>query len=312
MIRRLAALAAAMLVALGSIPALALPPGGTFSDDNGNPHEGFIEAIAAIEVTRGCSTDGTLYCPDDPVTRAQMASFLARAFELDPSAIDWFSDDDGSTHEPNINKVAEAGITLGIDDDAYGPSELVTRAQMASFLARALDLPASVTDWFHDDDGSSHEANINAVAEAGITLGCDKEGHYCPDALVERDQMASFIGRALGLDPVEVPPGWPTDGTPLTDDEARALFSIYFQPEDVEVALVVAQCESNLDPTAVNPSGLHGGLFQHAISAWDDRATNAGWEEASIFDPEANTAVSAWLVEVDGWWHWSCWHRFFG
>ena len=84
------------------------------------------------------------------------------------------------------------------------------------------------------------------------------------------------------------------------------MFSLYFEPHDVDTALRVAQCESNLDPTAVNPSGLHGGLFQHAISAWDSRATAAGWAGASIFDPEANTAVSAWLVEVDGWWHWSC------
>ena len=84
---------------------------------------------------------------------------------------------------------------------------------MASFLARALDLPASETDWFTDDDGLSHESNINAVADAGITLGCGT-GIYCPADLVPRDQMASFLARALGLDPIIPPP--PTTTTTTT------------------------------------------------------------------------------------------------
>ena len=91
----------------------------------------------------------------------------------------------------------------------------------------------------------------------------------------------------------------------LTEEEAIALFSKYFEPDDVETALRVAKCESNLDPSAWNPNG-HGGLFQHAISAWDARAEAAGWAGADIFDAEANTAVSAWLRYKDGWWHWTC------
>lgn len=91
----------------------------------------------------------------------------------------------------------------------------------------------------------------------------------------------------------------------LSEEQAIALFSIYFKPEDVDTALRVAKCESNLDPSAWNPNG-HGGLFQHAISAWDSRAEAAGWPGASIFDAEANTAVSAWLLYKDGWWHWTC------
>ena len=59
-----------------------LPDGGsfsgTFSDDDGSVHEGMIEAIAAAGITAGCSTtDPTLYCPNDYVSRGQMATFLA-------------------------------------------------------------------------------------------------------------------------------------------------------------------------------------------------------------------------------------------
>ena len=44
---------------------------------------------------------------------------------------------------------------------------------MATFLVRAFDLPATGTDYFGDDNANKHEANINALARAGITSGCD-------------------------------------------------------------------------------------------------------------------------------------------
>ena len=71
--------------------------------------------------------------------RAQMASFLARALLLEPVAVGPFVDLDGAAgHQRNINAIWKAGITLGCSPDGtqYCPTELVTRAQMASFLAR--------------------------------------------------------------------------------------------------------------------------------------------------------------------------------
>ena len=67
---------------------------------------------------------------------------------------------------------------------------------MASFIARALDLPPATHDYFSDDNGQTHEADINKVAEAGITGGC-ADGRYCPTGPVYREQMASFLARAL-------------------------------------------------------------------------------------------------------------------
>ena len=58
----------------------ALPPGGTFRDDDGNAHEGAIEAIAAVGITKGCNPpDNDMFCPNGAVTRGQMAAFLHRA-----------------------------------------------------------------------------------------------------------------------------------------------------------------------------------------------------------------------------------------
>ena len=75
---------------------------------------------------------------------------------------------------------------------------------MASFLVRALQLPAGDEDFFLDDDSSSHEASINALRQAGITTGCRLgRDHYCPSDPVSREQMASFLARALGLEPID-------------------------------------------------------------------------------------------------------------
>ncbi len=111
-----------------------------------------------------------------------------------------FRDDDGSMFEADIDWLAEAGITLGCNppyNDEFCPRADVTRAQMATFLVRALDLPAATTDYFVDD-GPPHEVNINALAEAGITLGC-ADGLFCPNDAVSRQQMATLLVRALSL-----------------------------------------------------------------------------------------------------------------
>lgn len=107
----------------------------------------YVERLAELEVTRGCDTDPLRYCPEDPVKRSQMASFLVRAFDLDAAEPAGFADTAGNTHEDNIDALAAAEITVGCDTDPlrYCPNDPVTRAQMATFLVRALDLEARST-----------------------------------------------------------------------------------------------------------------------------------------------------------------------
>lgn len=47
-----------------------------------NPFYSFIDRMAVLGITLGCSSNPPLYCPNDSVTRAQMAAFLVRAFDL--------------------------------------------------------------------------------------------------------------------------------------------------------------------------------------------------------------------------------------
>lgn len=173
------------------VPDDFTPP---FWDDDGSVHEGNINALVDRGIAFGCAPDQ--YCPNDPMLRTTMAVYLARALDLPPTDVDFFTDDNGSEYEAEINSIAAAGITLGCDEGLYCPDRPVTRGQMASFLVRAFTLPSSDTNFFTDDDTSVHHDNINALAEAGVTVGCE-EGLYCVNQWVTRGQMASFIERAL-------------------------------------------------------------------------------------------------------------------
>jgi hypothetical protein len=136
---------------------------------------------------------------EEPVTRAEMARELSRVFRLPVTTIDFFTDDTGRAEHAAINRVAAAGITSGCDEDRFCPDAEVTRAQLASFLDRALELPQTDADAFADDAGLVHEAAINRVAAAGLTAGCG-EGRYCPDGTVTRSQLIRFLGRAVNFD----------------------------------------------------------------------------------------------------------------
>ena len=166
----------------------------SFSDTAGHRFETEIEWLAAQGITRGCSAER--YCPRESVTRGQLAAFLTRAFQLPASDRDYFRDDAGSAFEDDINRIAHAGVTTGCGARLYCPQTVVKRDQMATFLVRALDVPATSGDYFDDDERGAHEDSINRLAAAGIVQGCD-ERSYCPRERVTRAQMAVYLYRSL-------------------------------------------------------------------------------------------------------------------
>ena len=167
-----------------------------FSDVGNSLFYDDILWMAQAGITGGCGSGR--FCPTSSVTRGQMASFLARALDLPATATDYFTDDEDSIHENDINRIAAAGITGGCasGEPKFCPSVAVKRGPMASFLARALDLQPTATDYFTDDSESIHEDNINRIAAAGITGGCSAT-LYCPSSVVTREQMAAFLHRAF-------------------------------------------------------------------------------------------------------------------
>jgi spore germination protein YaaH len=101
------------------------------------------------------------------------------------------------------------GITVGCSPTLFCPNARVTRAQMALFLDRALDLPSANSNYFDDDNGVTGEGSINALAKARITGGCGPR-RFCPASTVTREQIALFLVRALKL---------PTTKTDYFDDD---------------------------------------------------------------------------------------------
>ncbi len=167
----------------------------------------FIENLARSGVTGGCG--GGNYCPNNPVTRAQMAVFLERgmrgsSFSPPPATGTRFLDVPANAFAAAfIEQLAADGITGGCGGGNYCPNNLVTRAQMAVFLLRAANgagfVPPPATGVFADVPPGSFAANfIEQLAADGITGGCGG-GNFCPGAPVTRAQMAVFLVRTFDI-----------------------------------------------------------------------------------------------------------------
>ena len=167
----------------------------------------YVERLADLGITHGCATEPARFCPEGPVTRAQMASFLARAFGLEapegsPEVV--FSDVGEGVHTDSIYALAASGITVGCASEPearFCPGRPTTRAQMASFLNRARIVSAvgsgvAVAE-FEDVEGV-HAPAVAALEGLGVFEGtaCG-EGLFCPGEPVRRWTMAVWLVRVL-------------------------------------------------------------------------------------------------------------------
>jgi hypothetical protein len=188
-------------------------PGGTFADvPPTSPFFTWIEALFKAGITGGCQAMPLLYCPDQEVTRAQMAVFLLRgihgaAYQPPAATGTMFADvPSGLALADWIEELAREGITSGCatSPPQYCPNASVTRAQMAVFLLRALHgagyIPPPATGTvFADVPASDPFAPwIEQLAAEGITGGCGG-GNYCPNQAVTRAEMAVFLVRTFNL-----------------------------------------------------------------------------------------------------------------
>ena len=173
----------------------------------------FIHAIYDAGITGGCSVSPVLkYCPNQTVTRAQMAIFLLRGIHgssYAPPAVG------ASTGFGDVNtdywaaawikQLVAEGITAGCGNSNYCPDAPVTRAQMAIFLLRSkhgvsYSPPAVGASTGFGDVNTDYWAVawIKQLVAEGITSGCGS-GSYCPELAVSRDQMAVFLTKTFNL-----------------------------------------------------------------------------------------------------------------
>ena len=75
----------------------------------------------------------------------------------------------------------------------------MTRGEFAAMTARILDLQERGVDPFEDDDGHRFERDIELIAHAGITKGCDPPANrrFCPDRPITRGEVSAFVRRSV-------------------------------------------------------------------------------------------------------------------
>ena len=180
-----------------------IPP--VFEDvPEGSAHAEGIATVARLRITVG--TSATTFSPSESVTRAQMATFMARTWSAAgrdcPTSGFGFFDDvaAGSSHATGIDCMSALNVIKGTAPRTFSPSESVTRAQMATFMARAWraagrDCPTSGAASFTDVPASStHAESIRCISALGITQGTTAET-FSPSESVTRAQMATFLTR---------------------------------------------------------------------------------------------------------------------
>jgi hypothetical protein len=167
-----------------------------------------VNTLARNGVTAGCG--GGHYCPDAPVTRAQMAVFLLVSKEgagyAPPACVTpRFADVPCSNPFASwINELALRNVTGGCSATNYCPEAAVTRDQMAVFLLVTREgagyvPPACTNPTFTDVPCSNPFARwIYELVARAITSGCGG-GNYCPTSPVTRGQMAVFLVTTFGL-----------------------------------------------------------------------------------------------------------------
>ncbi len=155
-----------------------------FIDINGDPNANDIARIYGLGITTG--TSATTYSPNSPVIRGHMALFLTRLYRQAtgndaPTADTPFTDISNRTvqQETAIGQIYRLGVTTGTSATTYAPGDVVTRRQMASFVARiyraldaitsgtVADAPTALEVTVSGSDATALEVNWTAPSDTG-------------------------------------------------------------------------------------------------------------------------------------------------
>jgi hypothetical protein len=174
-----------------------------------------IEKVLRAAITSGCG--GGNYCPEQLVTRDQMAVFILRgehggSYNPPPATGTVFSDVSINTPFAKwMERFAAEGISTGCaagTPPPYCPTSNVTRDAMAKFLLLGKHgssfnpSPATGTVFADVQTGTFLAKWMEELKAESITGGCQAGvplPFYCPTGTVTRGEMAKFIRATFGL-----------------------------------------------------------------------------------------------------------------
>ena len=315
----------------------------TFSDVELGPSSPYFNGANLLRtnnITAGCRIRPVLYCPDQNVTRGEMAIFIVRTILGGGPAVDNFSyssmpyfTDVPATHEyfKWIQKLRDLGVTAGCTVTTYCPDANIPRNQMAIFIVRArlgstAKFTYDSTPYFTDEPATdtSYFKYIQKLKDIGITAGCTATT-YCPNDLVTRGQMAIFLVWAgfndllSGTAPL-ITSVVPNDGAPGQSVSVHITgINTHFASDTTVVAENGVKAgtpgitdATHLSVTLTIPSGTPPGqisLTAKTPSASDEDATiTNGFTNSTpsnlpsvVIDAPGANAALAGTVEISGW-----------
>lgn len=168
-----------------------------------------ISVVAAKGAIEGKS-EGQ-FAPKDKVTRAEFAKMLIRALDLENgSATEGFADvDSAAWYAPYVAAAAQLKIINGRSDTKFDPNATITRAEMATMIARALKVSqgaSNVADVNAALKDFADAGKINASLKDGVAFAATHKivvgnaGKFLPNNNATRAEAAVIIYRALNFD----------------------------------------------------------------------------------------------------------------
>ncbi|AXI00920.1 S-layer homology domain-containing protein [Sporosarcina sp. PTS2304] len=167
----------------------------------------FAEAVNELAKRRviGGYPDG-MFKPSNPITRGQAAAIIVKMIRLETTNVKEpkFTDvTKANGYYQAIAALAEKGVINGYGDGRFGPNDSITRAQMASILVKAFDLPL-----YRDPDygfkdvvhKNSHRDGIYSLYQLGLTTGTSPTT-FSPNASITRGQAAKLLKAAEDVKP---------------------------------------------------------------------------------------------------------------
>jgi hypothetical protein len=180
-----------------------------FSDvPSSSPFYDYVNVLSSWQITSGCSTNPSSFCPTAQVTRDQLATFIIRSMfgnTFTYSTTPYFTDvPSTSPYFPYIQKLADVGLTHGCTPATYCPASAVLRMDAAVLIVRGKleslfgdNFTYPATPFFTDVPATLPQfPYIQKMYELGLTTGCSPT-QFCPNSNVARQEVAAFLTRAF-------------------------------------------------------------------------------------------------------------------
>jgi hypothetical protein len=186
----------------------------TFNDvSSAAPYFDYISLLHNYGITAGCSASPPLYCPDVPVTRAQMSVFIVAALDramgvpLSFTPVPYFADMPlSSIYFPFVQRIHDEGITAGcsVNPALFCSDSSITQGEMAVFMIVGWMLENNFNSFTYTTTPYFTDVPVNhpffkfvqKMRDLGFWTGCSPT-QYCVNSAVSRSDMSPLVMRSL-------------------------------------------------------------------------------------------------------------------